>query len=447
VKRIILLFTVLSFLPLAGCIKPPPETIKDILDLKQDHLFYIDQNTSDHEITAPGIQKEIDIRFNTLYFAPWHQSAPIYPREKLTEAFGWYEKIPGYGENGRKHKKSWFATLRKNAWLSVYPNAGYAAITTENTDLRILPTHKPFFTGLNSVRFGYPFDKIQQSMVAANTPVFISHITKDKAWVLAETPYATGWIPSRSVARASSDFMKAWENGRYTIIIRDKTALYDDTGQFLFHAPLGSLFPEIEENADDITILVAVADVHRQAIAKTTLVSKEAAVLKPLKITPFNLARMANELIHEAYGWGGLYQNRDCSSMIKDMFAPFGIWLPRNSADQAKQGGEFLDLQNITPEEKENMILKRGVPYLTLIWKKGHIMLYIGERQGKALVFHNIWSVHVKDWRKREKRLIIGHAAITTLYPGMELQNGDMQKNDYLNSILGMTLLAKTGNS
>jgi len=445
VKRLILLLTILSVFLLSGCIKPP-ETIKDILEFKQDHMFYIDQATSDRAMTASGTQKEMDVRFNTLYFAPWHQATPIYPREKLIEAFGWYEKIPGYGENGRKHKKSWLKTLLKNARLDKYPNAGYTAITTDNTDLRILPTHKPFFTGLNSVRHGYPFDKIQQSLVAANTPVFISHITKDKAWVLAETPYATGWIPSRSIARANADFMKVWENGRYTIIIRDKTPLDDDNGQFLFHAPLGSLFPEIEENADSVKILVAVPDVNRQAVAKTILVSREATVLKPLKITPLNLAKTANELINEAYGWGGLYQNRDCSSMIKDMFAPFGIWLPRNSADQAKQGGEFIDLQNLAPEEKEKMILKRGIPYLTLIWKKGHIMLYIGEHQGKALMFHNIWSVHVKDWRSREKRLIIGHAAITTLRPGVELQNGDMQRNDYLNSILGMTLLVKPGN-
>jgi cell wall-associated NlpC family hydrolase len=66
---------------------------------------------------------------------------------------------------------------------------------------------------------------------------------------------------------------------------------------------------------------------------------------------------MANELIGEAYGWGGLYQNRDCSAMVRDMFSPFGIWLPRHSEDQAREGGEFIDLTTFSPEEKEKVIL------------------------------------------------------------------------------------------
>jgi hypothetical protein len=73
-------------------------------------------------------------------------------------------------------------------------------------------------------------------------------------------------------------------------------------------------------------------------------------------------------------------------------------------------------------------------------------MLYIGEHQGKALVFHNFWAIRTRDWRGRLGRKIVGHAAITTLHPGMELQNGDSPKYDYLSSVLGMTLLINPGN-
>ena len=84
-----------------------------------------------------------------------------------------------------------------------------------------------------------------------------------------------------------------------------------------------------------------------------------------------NAVKIANELIDEPYGWGGLYGNRDCSAMTRDFFAPFGIWLPRHSEDQAKKVGTYIDLQNLEPEQKEKIILEQGIPYLSLLWRKG----------------------------------------------------------------------------
>jgi hypothetical protein len=439
-KRFCLLIILLPIFLLSGCIRTS-ETIKDILDLKQDHMFYIEGSASDREMITPLDQKKMDVRYNNLFFAPWHQAEPSCPPDRLTDIFKKVEKNPGYGENGRKHKKSWIRNLRLNAQLDHYPNAGFMAITIDNTDLRVLPTHKPFFGSFNSIQRGYPFDKFQESLVAANTPLFISHVTRDKAWFLAETPYATGWISSRDVAFVDTDFIKTWVRGQYAVIVKDKTPVYDDAGQYLFNAPLGSLFPEVEKNMDSIRVLVAVADMNKKAVIKTTTFSKATSASKPLKLTPFNLAKMANELINEAYGWGGMYQNRDCSATMKDLFAPFGIWLPRHSADQARQGGTFIDLQNLSPEDRETMILKHGIPYLTLIWRKGHIMLYIGNYQGKTLIFHNFWGVRTRDWMGRPGRKIVGHAAITTLQPGIELYDIDPPQSNYLNYVLGMTLL------
>ena len=191
---------------------------------------------------------------------------------------------------------------------------------------------------------------------------------------------------------------------------------------------------------------MAVADQRGNAFIKSTFVSKDAAAAKPLRLTTFNIAKTANELINEPYGWGGLYQNRDCSAMLKDLFAPFGLWLPRHSDDQAKEGGIFIDFEKLSPQEKEAMILKRGIPYLTLIWRRGHIMLYIGSYQGSVLVFHNMWGVRTKDMLGRETRKIVGHAAITTLHPGIEFQDSDNPEKGYLDGILGMTLLVNPNN-
>jgi len=175
---------------------------------------------------------------------------------------------------------------------------------------------------------------------------------------------------------------------------------------------------------------------------KRAVIPRNFAVLQPLRLTQANIAGMANELINKSYGWGGLYQNRDCSAMLKDLFAPFGLWLPRHSSDQALEGGFFVDLSPFSPTEREALILKRGIPFLTLIWMKGHIMLYIGSHQGRPLVFHNMWGIKTRNLLGREGRSVVGHAAITTLHPGAELANAESPGGGLLNRVTGMTLLA-----
>jgi cell wall-associated NlpC family hydrolase len=160
-------------------------------------------------------------------------------------------------------------------------------------------------------------------------------------------------------------------------------------------------------------------------------------------MTAENMAAIANELVNEPYGWGGLHGNRDCSAMVRDLFAPFGIWLPRNSAHQAKQGGSFIDLSDLSADEKEGVILAQGVPYLTLLWRPGHIMLYIGSYEGEPLVFHNMWGISTRDLLGRRGRRIVGHAAITTLHPGRELFGYDAASADLKKNIIGMTLLVR----
>ncbi|MGZ6292128.1 MAG: NlpC/P60 family N-terminal domain-containing protein [Syntrophales bacterium] len=430
----------LALILLTSACAGAPETIRDIRDLKQDNLFYIDKAVADRGLLNAADQRKMDANYDSMFFSPWHRLKAYYPKETVETGLKKYRDNPGYGENRRKHDMSWIRGLAANAHLENYPNACFAAITIDNSDLRVLPTHKPRFYEANTDR-GYPFDSLQESSVAANTPVFISHMTKDKAWVLAETPYAVGWISARNIARVDANFVKAWETGQYAVIIKDKIPIYDEGGRFLFKVPLGSVFPELGEDAKNIKLLVAVTDQGGNAFMKSTVVSKDAAAAKPLRLTTFNIATMANELINESYGWGGLYQNRDCSAMVKDLFAPFGLWLPRHSADQAKDGGTFIDLQRLSPKEKEAMILKQGIPYLTLIWRRGHIMLYIGSYEGRVLVFHNMWGVRTKDFLGRETRKIVGHAAITTLHPGIEFQDSENPEIGYLNGILGMTLL------
>jgi len=432
---------VLSFI-LSGCVSAP-DTIRDVRELRQDHASYFAEIAKSEEPLTAASQARMEEDYNIIYFSVWHQNDPFHALpERIQQDFRKFAAKPGYGENKKKHAASWLKKLQHNASLKSYPNARSRGITTRNTNLRILPTSTPDFNSPDGDSSAWPFDNLQRSSVPANTPIFVCHLSADKSWALVETSFTYGWIPVEDFASVDNEFVKAWERGRYAVIIRDQTSVLDENGRFLVRASVGHVFPLTECSADKMQVSIAVADRNRQAVIRRGFLSAEAAAAKPLRFNPVNAAKIANEMIGEPYGWGGLYGNRDCSSMTRDFFAVFGIWLPRHSEDQVKEAGAYIDLAGLSAEQKEKVILEKGVPYLSLLWRKGHVMLYIGQKDGRALIFHNIWGIRTKDLAGREGRKIIGQAVITTLQPGRELRDIDSAAGSLLDNVAAMNILA-----
>ena len=130
-----------------------------------------------------------------------------------------------------------------------------------------------------------------------------------------------------------------------------------------------------------------------------------------------------------------MFQNRDCSSMIRDFYLPFGIWLPRGSLNQINSGRN-ISLAGLTGSEKERLIKEKGVPFLTLVYLKGHIMLYVGKMNGKALMFQDIWGVTVRNGKGGEFKQVIGKSIVSSLTPGSELHLAAGSLLERVNSML-----------
>ncbi len=378
----------------------------DPTDVPQDPFFYFPKSLAERGLVSPEDQAKFDREFNRSFFAPWHREAAGPEKEVARERFRTYEKDPGYDENQIRHAPEWAASLSDNAGLGDYPNAGFKGITTAHTDIRELPTDHPHFREGE----GYPFDGLQYSAVPANTPVFVSHLSRDKIWALADSHYGKGWIPLRDIASADEALISAWESSPLIAVTREESTLSGPEGVLPFRASVGCLFPKFGETEKDYLVLAAVSGGTRKALIRKMSLPKKSSALKPLKLNPRNAALLMGELLNRPYGWGGMYGHRDCSATLKDFFTPFGVWLPRDSKDQAHRG-RFVSLKGLASREKEKTILKEAEPFLTLIYMKGHIMLYLGNHEGKAAVFHNVWGFPVQGGNK-----IIGRSVISTLY-------------------------------
>jgi len=62
----------------------------------------------------------------------------------------------------------------------------------------------------------------------------------------------------------------------------------------------------------------------------------------------------------------------------------------------------MVSLDGLSPAEKMKKISGEGVPFLTLLWSKGHIALYLGDYTGRPMIFHNFWGIRTRDDWGRE---------------------------------------------
>lgn len=393
---------------------PAEYELDDVRNLPQDIGTYAPP--ADGAI-APACREGLAAEFRRRYFSPWSNGGPVIDLSRMVHDMNKELGREWYGENRRRVPRPLVNALRENCDLGHIPSLNRRAITVVATDMRVLPTARPFFKQSDS----FPFDMLQQSGVKFNEPLRILHSTRDGLWVFAETSYANGWIEARDVAYLDETTARWWQEAEQVVITRDFTPLKDMTGSFVRTVKIGTILPLARETDEFFEVYLAARSEQTGGVVELRArVPKGVAQRHPLEFRGAELARIGNQIIGTPYGWGELFDDRDCSAMIRDFLLPFGIWLPRGSYDQT-HSGVTINLNGKSPEEKARIIVEKGVPFLTLVWLKGHIMLYVGHRDGTPLVFHDLWGVTVRDGEGKTKKQIVGKAVVTTLTPGSEL--------------------------
>jgi len=201
-------------------------------------------------------------------------------------------------------------------------------------------------------------------------------------------------------------------NNNYAVTIRDNLFIRDNN--FKTIVKLGTIFP-----IDSKTQKYMIATRTKSGYAKIKLLKAQNNMIiakKPIAFTPDNVALISNQLIGERYGWGGKMFARDCSSLTRDFFAPFGIFLRRNSNEQRYDGKRVISLRYMSSKTKKRVILKKAKPFRSLLYVRGHIVLYVGERKGEPIILHNYWGARLNNHKKR----IFGRAILTTTQIGKE---------------------------
>lgn len=444
-------FLLLSILLLAvGCAKPPPPPVpvappqkwgpgevQDLRAMPQDLNAYLRPDTADRNI-MPREQGPMRMEsFRMTWLAPWHQGRPAYNRHQVQEIFARFTKSPGFGPNSSRNGPEFAAGLMAEAGLGSYPNLVRRAVTVRHTNQRGMPTKRPRFADPSQPGEGYPFDYLQHTSLPPGTPVLVTHATRDGAWVLTESALTFGWMPAADVAYVDEASVAPYATAPLAAVIKENTPLSPGVT-----AEVGSIFPMAgPTQGGELTVLVPTRETSGAVRLVPTRLAAGTATPMPMPMTPRNVAAVGNQFMGKRYGWGGLDGLRDCSALVHDLFVPFGLYLPRNSASQAGAGGA-IPLADMGNDQKEQTIMAQGVPFASLIWMKGHILVYVGQWKGRPVVYHDIWGLRTFTDTGRDGRLVIGRAVVTTLRAGEEVPAVG-PSHLLINRVRSMTILAR----
>ncbi|MDY3114165.1 MAG: SH3 domain-containing protein [Helicobacter sp.] len=454
----ILCFIFITSLLFVGCAKK--EVKSELSFIKQDLGQFAESWMVDSNKTLELKEKYLDS-----YFSPFDLKVK-HNKDELLWGIKAAFSNPGFGENLEPYSLDEIKKLESVANLESYPSVKIPAVIVNNANLRVLPTNKPRF--IKGAGEGYPFDLWQNSSIYANTPVLITHYSKNKEWAFVESGFVSGWVESKSVGILSKKAMKQFrKRSDFIVFLQDFTPLFLNNGEFLEMGRVGMLLPLVEKNGDFYEAFSFIRDEFGKAKAVRVKVGIKNATEFPQSFFTKAVASLAQGILGEKYGWGGLYGNRDCSSLLRDIFSNFGFYLPRNSQAQMGVNRElsefYLPLETLPldkleslsdskkaeflerfAKDKKGQISDFAIPFATLLGLKGHIMLYLGEIDGEIYVLHDVWGLKTLQNETKEGRKIIGKVAITSLEIGKGVEEV-VQENLLIYRIYGArNLVLKT---
>ncbi|MBU0478460.1 SH3 domain-containing protein [bacterium] len=290
-------------------------------------------------------------------------------------------------------------------------------LTLRRTNLRVLPTDEIIMSRKNN----HDFDRFKDSAIDVGQPLALLWETRDKKWAYVKTEITSGWIHAEDIAISDNknDIIEYRKAQEFVVVTGNKIDIFSDSEckNFLDSAQMGTHFPLMSSSKKEYFTITFPAANKRNKLSfrKAYIPAYEDVHTGYVPYTKRNAINQAFKLLHAPYGWGGMKGERDCSRFIMDIFACFGIRMPRNSSWQAKMGREIAGFDRF----------KNLPPGISILYMPGHIMLYLGEDNGNYYVIHDTWEYTEGRWPSVAKKYI-GRVVVSDLSLGEYGKTGSL---------------------
>jgi hypothetical protein len=354
-------------------------------------------------------------------------------RKAIAEVLSESRQTKGYDHTNRLITSVFYDRIE--ASIGTVPSVVRPAwgVIAARVSLRRLPTNEAFYDR----PYGNEFDRFQYSTLECGNPVVVLHRIADGSWSFVQTIYTMGWVPSASIAIGDRQNVAAFCRSKPLVATASMVPVYTDAA-FTSHAvtiPMGTRLPFVETTERHYAVTLPWRAPDGALRFVTGYIRREADVsIGFLPYTPRNVYRQLFKLEGTPYGWGDLFDGRDCSRLVMDVFSTFGFNMPRNSSRQAAFNiAGRKDTKGLSEKDKiSNLIILGYRP--ALLYMPGHIMIFLGVIDGKVYAIRSAWAL-------RETRILGERTVMAGRVVVSDISGGSGARGSLLKRVTAITPL------
>ena len=320
-----------------------------------------------------------------------------------------------YGSDGTPLSAAYYAGLVRN--LGTSHTAGDVevryAIIVRHTEIYCWPSSGRIRNG----KHDHDFNRSLLDSLFPGDKAAVAHVSTDGEWLFVMTGFVDGWIRAEDAAFAPREAVLEYPGRDFLVAASPGAAT--ETGAAL---GMGTRLPFSSREDGFYKVKLPASDTDGNLVFADDSVRDAFVHEGFLPYTKAGVIEAAFKFLGTGYSWGGGKEGEDCSSYLKAVFAMFGVELPRNSSTQSAVGRIILKNTVIKKSLRARRALaKEWVPGITLLRPPDHIMLYLGEHDGRRYAIHSVWEVSSNGGLVR-----IAGVAVTDLGLGSGSEKGTL---------------------
>ncbi len=281
-------------------------------------------------------------------------------------------------------------------------------VVIRRSNLRTLPMHDGVFEDAIDKKF----DLLQETAVDPSEPVVILHESLSGAFYFVQMRNYHGWIEKSDIAVTNHDkWLSYVDPDKFLVVVANKISVNNSKEDVLYQ--MGSKIKFAGNNVENYKIVLPTRDKNGKLVEVKKILRKSEHVHEGfLPYTKNNIIGQAFKFLDDSYGWGGLDDSVDCSSLIADIYRCVGIELPRNADAQELTAGQLQVMAAMDTKARINVL--RKLDGGDVIFFNGHVMLYLGMLDDTPYIIHSLGS-HTIEANGAKKKIPIMQVVVSDL--------------------------------
>jgi hypothetical protein len=324
------------------------------------------------------------------------------------------------------------------ALAAIQTNAGAGAVAASTATRYGLSVGRTQLRLVPSALKAYPsrelldFESFQGGILFPGEPVVVAHESADGQWLLTLSAQGPAWAARKDIALGTREEVLAYAARQpfrvvtgdmvHTVFTPEAPELSELPLDMGTRLPLASL-PEDQPVNGQVPYVAWTFDFPVRR-ADGSLAFKPALVRKVkdtsagyLPLTRANILRQAFKFLGERYGWGHLYNARDCSGLTAEVYRSMGIFLPPNSGAQGRSPAwphqQFSAAD--THEARVKAVQQAQVGDLVVV--PGHVLMIIGQVKGQPYVIQDVPYAVFRGADGTLRKTQVNGVSVTPLLP------------------------------